>query len=142
MENEIWKPINGLIGYEVSNLGAFRSINRIVKCKRGGTFNFKGRLLKQSLKKDGYLRVVISINGKSKHYSSHRLVAKTFINNPLNKKEVNHINSIRNDNRVCNLEWVTPSENLKHSYDNGNREKKFYGYKPNKIRFNPNRFGN
>ena len=132
--SEIWKEISDFNGiYEVFNFGRFRSLNRVTKCSDGRIMNFKGKTLKLHKKSDGYVRVMLCINGKSKLYSAHRLVAKTFIPNPENKKEVNHINSDRSNNNVYNLEWVTSSENLKHSYDFGNREKKFYGYKPKTL---------
>ena len=67
----------------------------------------------------GYMYCRLCKDGKYKNCLVHRLVAQTFLKNPLGKLEVNHINGIKNDNNVENLEWATPSENCQHSYNVG-----------------------
>ena len=102
---EIWKPIEEVNGiYSVSNMGRVKN-------------NRSGLILKPIKMPKGYTKVNLKINGKSKNKQVHRLVAVAFIPNPKNKTEVNHINGIHDDNRLCNLEWVTGEENRKHAYD-------------------------
>jgi hypothetical protein len=72
-----------------------------------------GKVKKITTRKDGYQ--VISINGKIKYL--HRYLAELYIPNPDNKLQVNHINGIKNDNRIENLEWVTPKQNRNHAFD-------------------------
>jgi hypothetical protein len=72
--------------------------------------NHNNHILKPQLNGKGYLR--IWIGGKLKFV--HRLVAEKYIPNPKNKPQVNHINGIKTDNRVENLEWCTPKENSVH----------------------------
>ena len=79
----------------------------------------KPRIVEQHYDKDGYLKVTLSKNGKRFQTMAHRIVAMTFLENPENKEQVNHINGIKDDNRVENLEWVTSQENIAHSYKNG-----------------------
>lgn len=75
--------------------------------------------MKPSLSKYGYYRVgLTNANGK-KIISIHRLVAKTYLPNTFNKPQVNHINGIKSDNRLENLEWATREENMQHAYSNG-----------------------
>ena len=110
---EIWKSLKDYEDYfEISSIGNLRRI------KFDDELNKKKFELpfyrKPVLDKDGYLKYKIHINGKYKTFFAHRLVALNFIENPLNKKEVNHINGIKTDNRLENLEWVTASENRQH----------------------------
>jgi len=104
---ELWKPAPNYEGlYEVSSLGRVRNKNGIIK-KTG---------LKNTYPAAGFFK-----DGKTKFLYIHRMVAIAFIDNPENKREVNHINGIRTDNRLENLEWVTPKENQVHSWVNFNR---------------------
>ena len=89
------------------------STNGIILSKAKGKSE---RLLYPKKCRKGYLRVGINTIYGRKNMAIHRLVALTFLENPENKKEVNHINGIKHDNRVENLEWATASENQLHSF--------------------------
>lgn len=69
-----------------------------------------GRILKPATDKYGYFYYVLCVKGERKTVKAHRLVALTFIPNPLDKPTVNHKNGVRTDNRVKNLEWATYKE--------------------------------
>jgi hypothetical protein len=114
LPNELWKEIPQTNGrYQASSLG------------RIATMNYKNshqiRIMKPAKDANGYYRTMIIINGKLSTIKVHRIVAQAFIQNPLNKLEVNHINNNRDDNRISNLEWVTRRENLDHML-NQNRQ--------------------
>lgn len=79
-----------------------------------------GHWMKQYVHR-GYSYVVLTKESKQKSYIVHRLVAQTYIENPLLKKQVNHKNGNKLDNHISNLEWNTPSENSKHAYSSGLR---------------------
>jgi len=114
MKEENWKIIPGLDGsYEVSDIG---NVKRTYSESRE-------RILKNQYDKAGYAYVVI---GK-KLKLIHRLVGQTFIPNPENKEQINHINGEKGDNRVENLEWATRSENVRHAFDVLKRERSLKG---------------
>jgi hypothetical protein len=113
---EIWKDITDYEGYfQVSNFGNFRSLDRIIKYKQNGIRLYPGKLLKVEICLDGYRRIVLMKEAIKTRYMCHRLVAQMFIPNPDSKPFVNHLNGNKSDNRVCNLEWCTQSENELHS---------------------------
>ncbi len=116
--SENWRPIPGYEGfYEAGDAGHIRSVPRIVVYTNGKTFSYPGALLRPAVTTDGYLRVSLTRNNKGQSFLVHRLVASAFIANPDNKSEVNHLNGVRADNSVANLEWATPAENTKHAFD-------------------------
>jgi len=90
---EVWKKVENTSDCYISNLGRFKKNKKIIT---PWTDN------------KGYMRVYI---GQGKSEKVHRLVAKSFIKNPENKPQVDHINTIKSDNRVLNLRWVTNKEN-------------------------------
>lgn len=77
------------------------------------------RFIKHQMNRYGYLTVKLSNNGKKKHKCIHRLVAEAYLPNLDNKKEVNHINGIKTNNNLYNLEWATRKENANHAWSNG-----------------------
>lgn len=108
---EEWKDINGYEGiYRISNYGRIFSTR---------TYTY----LKPLISYD-YCYVNLSVNGIRKRLSLHRLVAEHFIENRSNKKEVNHIDGNKRNNKANNLEWVTRKENACHAVDILNRKKK------------------
>lgn len=115
---EIWRDIPGYEGlYQVSNLGRVRSLDRYVFTIKGCGKRFvSGEIKKPTQRKSGYLKTGLYKEGKSKTREVQRLVAEAFIDNPLGKTQVNHIDGDKTNNCVSNLEWVTPQENTIHSF--------------------------
>lgn len=114
---EVWLDVFGYKGlYKVSTLGRVWSYRRKI-------------FLKGSKNSRGYISVTLCKNNTTKMYRLNRLVALHFIKNIHNKKEVNHINEIKDDNRLVNLEWMTRKENCNHGTRN-ERISSSHGMKP------------
>lgn len=120
---EEWRGVRDAAGYEVSNLGQVRSIDRTVRRDGNqGDFSRSGQPLSPHLTPKGYHRVQIRVDGKPSNRMVHVLVAEVFLGLPQNDRmQVNHKDGIKQNNRASNLEWMTPSENLQHAYENGLR---------------------
>ena len=87
--------------------------------------NKSNKILKIRLNKRGYKDVCFCINGVKKNIFVHRIMAEAFIPNPNLYPCVNHINGIKTDNRIENLEWATHAHNNKHAWDNGLNKKSY-----------------
>ena len=107
----MWKPIADYPGYEVSDKGRVRSVDRRVKSRYGNLRLIKGKVLALRIGDNGYPQLFLYRNGKKCMNDVHRLVAEAFLDNPNNWKFVDHINTVRDDNRVENLRWVSAKGN-------------------------------
>ena len=112
---ELWKPLLEYKGIEISSIGRIR---------KAANKRRKERILTEFPKdRDGYCRCSVQkLDGTWTSQPVHRLVAKAFIPNAENKQAVNHIDGNRQNNKVENLEWATPKENVIHSFRFGSRK--------------------
>lgn len=107
-QNETWKRIEDFPDYMVSSLG------NVISTKSG-----KAKVMRKRYHNRGYLQFILRNENGGKSFKGHRLVAAAFIPNDENKPQVNHINGVKDDNRVENLEWCTNLENAQHSWAKG-----------------------
>ena len=119
---EEWKTIEEAPNYEVSTFGRVRS----------NTAKSKGKILKPYINREGYNQISLRYNNKTIKRSIHRLIAKTFIPNPEDKPEVDHIDRNPKNNCVKNLRWVTPLENTDNQ-ERGETDEKYITNNQNKI---------
>lgn len=112
MSEVIWETLiyqgNAFDRFEISTDGQMRNVNT-------------QKIYKTFINKRGYEQVCVSLGSrdKKKVFKIHKAVAETFIPNPYNKREVNHIDGNKQNNNVQNLEWVTGAENMRHAAYNG-----------------------
>jgi hypothetical protein len=117
---EIWKDIPGYEGiYQASSLGRIKSLKRIAELRYKYKRTIRERILKLVPDNFGYYKVSLHKDKKIKTIKVHKLVALTFIKNEENKREVNHIDGNKKNNKPDNLEWCSRSENMKHAFKNG-----------------------
>ena len=120
LKDEQWRVVKGYENmYEVSNFGRVKSLK------------FGEKILKTPKNGAGYYSVNLYKNGHMKGYFVHRLVAETFIENPLNLSQVNHKDENKTNNNPENLEWCTNAYNQNYGSHNENVSKTFvekYGH--------------
>lgn len=126
---EKWITIEEFPNYKISNLGNVRNINT-------------GKAVATPIHQHGYHCVRLWNKGKTRLMKIYRLIAIHFIPNPDSKREVNHINGNRMDHSIKNLEWVTPSENMKHAFRCGLSKCQFKkGFKHQLAKLTPHSVG-
>jgi hypothetical protein len=120
---EVWKDITGYEGYyQVSNMGRVKSLARkVARIGHGGFRSVREKILPAYFDNNGYQIVFLSKNGERRTLKMHRLVAFAFIPYNPATNEVNHIDGCKSNNKVTNLEWVTPSQNIRHADKKGLR---------------------
>jgi len=119
-EEEYWIDLVEFEGfYEVSNTGFVRRKLAPTFYKDGRIANFSQTVLKPGKDFKGYLRVFLSVKSKKHSKRIHRLVAKSFIPNPLNLPQVNHLDLDKTNNHKKNLEWSSNTDNMRHAFANG-----------------------
>lgn len=118
MNNETWKDVLGYAGlYQVSDFGRIRSLGRECNSKNGSKQRKKERILTQEITVHGYCRVrLFDAEGNAKHFAVHRLVINAFVG--VLDCDVNHINEIKTDNRLVNLEYCTRKYNCNYGTRN------------------------
>lgn len=111
-EKEIWRDISGCQGYQVSNLGRVKSIERKVK-HRNGYITVKEKILKPIKNRNGYLQVNLYKGNEMKTMYIHRLVCSAFVqNDSLFNSEINHLDENKENNCASNLEWCDRQHNV------------------------------
>ena len=106
----IWKDIKEYEGlYQINEKGEVKSLP-----KKAGRSQRKAKILKTYTDKDGYIKVILCKNNKTRFLSVHRLLAEAFIPNPLNLPQINHKDENKKNNDLNNLEWCDCKYNINY----------------------------
>ena len=113
--------MNTNVGSSPINIQLYNGLYQLTKTGEITSWHQRnpGKIICKRIDRAGYYTVRLSYKGATKTYLLHRLIAIAFISNPFNKRFVNHINGNKLDNRICNLEWSTHSENIQHAISTG-----------------------
>lgn len=132
---EIWKAICGCDGYEVSNLGQVRSVDRTVTTKNGHRRRYRGKTLGQATDDHGYKHVCLWKANRQVGFLVHRLVAATFLRHMRPGEEVNHGDFDKNNNTLDNFEIISRAGNMAHSCEGGRMAKKLNSAQVYEIKY-------
>lgn len=114
--SEIWKDVIGYEGYyQISNLGNVRSLDRTIEYKNGRLYHKKGHIMSCNKDTKGYFTISFTKNNHPKRWWIHRLVAQAFLSDFDESLVVNHIDGVKTNNQVSNLEMVTSQGNTEHA---------------------------
>lgn len=126
-QQEIWKTYPEIPFIQASNLGRIRTVDRVVTYKNGAKHFYKGYILKQWRKRNGYMCISTRMNNKPVNLIVHRIVAICHVPNPDNLPEVNHIDNDRTNNVASNLEWCTNQYNQDYRKNFGTSATELFG---------------
>lgn len=130
---EIWKDIEGYEGlYQVSSMGRVRRLHSTVVRSDGTTVTYREHVMRPCGRP--YHHVMLSKENRVTQRRIHRLVAETFLPNPDGLRDVDHINGIKTDNRLCNLRWCSHRDNIIHAEESGLMRHKGYHDWPEEVR--------
>lgn len=131
---ETWKPVPGYEGfYEASDLGRVRSVERRVNTARGSRLKVERILTPIKNKKTGYYCVCLAKDGEKKTTLVYVIIANTFLGNRPDGMQINHKNEDKSDNRLCNLEWMSPRDNTNYGTANKRRGDKLSIFKCKRV---------
>lgn len=118
INNEEWRPACGFLGYLVSNLGRVKSLSRLTTDRKGKKLFIPEKMMTWTLNQ-GYPRVTLRIDGRTKYVMCHKLVASTFIGKSTLGQELRHKNGDKGNPSLDNIEYGTRSQNIPDAKSHG-----------------------